>query len=323
MNRRHEKTLASQKKEVIVALFKIQKNETLEVVKEKKFKLEKEIQQLTEQNLSIVFGLEFVRSEFSLNNFRIDTLAFDRETNSFVIIEYKRDKSFSVIDQGYAYLSLMLNNKADFILEYNENKQETLKRNDIAWSQSRVMFISPSFTTYQKEAINFKDLPIELWEISKFDNDTVMYNQIRTSGAQESIKTISQQNEAISAVSKEIKVFTEDDNLIKATDETKELYDKFKAAILNFDNDIEIKPRQLYVAFVSGSNIVDVHVQKNALKMWINLKKGELDDPKNLARDVSSTGHWGNGDYELHIKSDDEFEYILSLIKQSLNKNKK
>ena len=150
-----------------------------------------------------------------------------------------------------------------------------------------------------------------------------MYNQIRTSGAQESIKTISQQNEAISAVSKEIKVFTEDDNLIKATDETKELYDKFKAAILNFDNDIEIKPRQLYVAFVSGSNIVDVHVQKNALKMWINLKKGELDDPKNLARDVSSTGHWGNGDYELHIKSDDEFEYILSLIKQSLNKNKK
>ncbi|MCD6653226.1 MAG: DUF5655 domain-containing protein [Sulfurovum sp.] len=306
-----------------MALFKIQKNETLEVVKEKKFKLEKEIQQLTEQNLSIVFGLEFVRSEFSLNNFRIDTLAFDRETNSFVIIEYKRDKSFSVIDQGYAYLSLMLNNKADFILEYNENKQETLKRNDIAWSQSRVMFISPSFTTYQKEAINFKDLPIELWEISKFDNDTVMYNQIRTSGAQESIKTISQQNEAISAVSKEIKVFTEDDNLIKATDETKELYDKFKAAILNFDNDIEIKPRQLYVAFVSGSNIVDVHVQKNALKMWINLKKGELDDPKNLARDVSSTGHWGNGDYELHIKSDDEFEYILSLIKQSLNKNKK
>ena len=306
-----------------LALFKIQKNETLEVIKEKKFKLEREIQQLTEQNLSTIFGLEFVRSEFPLNNFRIDTLAFDLETNSFVIIEYKRDKSFSVVDQGYAYLSLMLNNKADFILEYNESKQNTLKRNNIEWSQSRVMFISPSFTTYQKEAINFKDLPIELWEISKFDNDTVMYNQIRTSGSQESIKTISQQNEAISVVSKEIKVFTEDDNLIKASDETKELYEKFKAAILNFDNDIVIKPRKLYVAFVSGSNIVDIHVQKNSLKMWINLKMGELDDPKNLARDVSSTGHWGNGDYELHIKSDDEFEYILSLIKQSLNKNKK
>lgn len=306
-----------------MALFKIQKNETLEVVKEKKFKLEKEIQKLTEQNLLTIFGLEFVRSEFALHNFRIDTLAFNHETNSFVIIEYKRDKNFSVIDQGYAYLSLMLHNKADFILEYNESKQGTLKRNDVDWSQSRVIFISPSFTTYQKEAINFKDLPIELWEIGKFDNETVIYNQIRTSGAQESIKTISQQNETISTVSKEIKVFTEDDNLTKATNEIKELYEKFKTAILNFDSDIEIKPRKLYIAFVAGSNIVDIHIQKNALKMWINLKKGELDDPKNLSRDVSNTGHWGNGDYELQVKSDDEFEYILSLIRQSLNKNKK
>ncbi|MDQ1325584.1 MAG: hypothetical protein QG564_708 [Campylobacterota bacterium] len=306
-----------------MSLFKIQKDEKLEVIKEKKFKLEKEIQQLTEQNLNTIFGLEFVRSEFPLNNFRIDTLAFDKETNSFVIIEYKRDKSFSVVDQGYAYLSLMLNNKADFILEYNENKHNTLKRNDIEWSQSRVMFISPSFTTYQKEAINFKDLPIELWEINQFDNDTVMYNHIRTSGAQESIKTISQQNDVVSNVSKEIKVFTEDENLAKATDEIKELYEKFKIAILNLDNDIEIKPRQLYVAFIAGSNIADIHIQKNALKIWLNLKKGTLDDAKNLARDVSNTGHWGNGDYELQIKSDDDFEYILSLIRQSLNQNKK
>lgn len=306
-----------------MALFKIEKNQTLKAIKEEGFELEKEIQQLTEENLSIVFGLEFVRSEFPLNNFRIDTLAFDAETNSFVIIEYKRDKNFSVIDQGYAYLSLMLNNKADFILEYNENRQKRLKRNGIEWSQSRIMFISPSFTTYQKEAINFRDLPIELWEITKFSNDTVTYNQVRTSGAQESIKTISPQNNTISTVSKEIQVFTEDDSLSKATAEIKELYEKFKIAILNFDNSIEIKPRKLYIAFVAASNIADIHIQKNALKIWINLKKGELDDPKNLARDVSDTGHWGNGDYELQVKSDDEFEYILSLIKQSLNINRK
>ena len=62
-----------------------------------------------------------MKSEFTLHNFRIDTLAFDEESKSFVIIEYKKDKSFSVVDQGYAYLSLMLNNKADFILEYNES----------------------------------------------------------------------------------------------------------------------------------------------------------------------------------------------------------
>lgn len=305
-----------------MALFKIENNEQLQSIREQPFKLEKEIQSLTENNLKSIFGLEFVKSEFSLNNFRIDTLAFDKDAGTFVIIEYKRDKNFSVIDQGYAYLSLMLNNKADFILEFNENSKETLKRNDVDWSQSRVIFISPSFTTYQKEAINFKDLPIELWEIKRYDNQTVNYNQIKTSGAQESVKTISRQDEAIEKVTKEIKVYTEDEHLEKGTEETKELYETFKSAILNLD-ELEVKPKKKYIAFVSGSNVVDIHIQKNALKMWLNLQQGDLDDPKELARDVSSIGHWGNGDYEIVMRTDEEMEYILSLIKQSLKKNKK
>lgn len=305
-----------------MALFKIENNERLENIKEQPFKLEKDIQSLTEKNLKSIFGLDFVKSEFSLNNFRIDTLAFDKDAGTFVIIEYKRDKNFSVIDQGYAYLSLMLNNKADFILEYNENSKETLKRNDVDWSQSRVIFISPLFTTYQKEAINFKDLPIELWEIRRYNNQTVNYNQIKTSGAQESVKTISRQDEAIEKVTKEIKVYTEDEHLEKGTEETKELYETFKSAILNLD-ELEVKPKKKYIAFVSGSNVVDIHIQKNALKMWLNLQQGDLDDPKEIARDVSSVGHWGNGDYEIVMRTDEEIEYILSLIKQSLKKNKK
>ena len=155
---------------------------------------------------------------FGPNNgeyYRIDTLAFDREANSFVIIEYKRDKNFSVIDQGYAYLSLMLNNKADFILEYNEQKEGTLKRNDVDWSQSRVLFVSPSFTNYLREAINFKDLPIELWEVKKYQNDTIAFEQIHKSGAQESIKTISRKDEAAEKVTRELEVFTEQDHVQK------------------------------------------------------------------------------------------------------------
>lgn len=303
-----------------MALYKIGKQ--LEYIKEKPFKLEKEIQDLTEKNLESIFGLKFVKSEFALNNFRIDTLAFDNEANAFVIIEYKRDKNFSVIDQGYAYLSLMLNNKADFILEFNENLDKTLKRTDVDWSQSRVLFVSPAFTTYQREAINFKDLPIELWEVKRFANTTVSYEQIQKAGAQESIKTISKADKTIDNVAREIKVYSEEEHLERANEEIKELYEKLKNSILNLDN-VEIKPKKKYIAFVSGRNVIDVHPQKKALKLWINLNKGELDDPKGITRDVSTTGHWGNGDYELQIHSDEHLEYILSLIKQSINKNKK
>jgi len=107
-----------------------------------------------------------------------------------------------------------------------------------------------------------------------------------------------------------------------ASDEIKELYDKLKTNILNLD-DIEVKPKKYYIAFTSGTNIVDIHIQKKAIKMWINLAKGTLDDPKKISRDVSSIGHWGNGDYEIQVSSDEDLEYILSLIKQSLKKNKK
>ena len=304
-----------------MALYTIKNNGQLEQIREFDFKLEKEIQKLTEENLSTIFGLDFIKSEFSLNNFRIDTLAFDKDAGSFVIIEYKRDKNFSVIDQGYAYLSLMLNNKADFILEYNETQKDTLKRTDIDWSQSKVMFISPSFTSYQKEAINFKDLPIELWEIKRYNNNTVNYSRIQTAGAQESVKTISRQDENIEKVSNEIKVYTEEEHLNSGTDEIKELYEKFKKAILNLD-ELEVQPKKKYIAFVGNTNVVDVNIQKNALKIHINLKKGELDDSKHLTRDVSEIGHYGNGDFELQIRNDENLEYIMSLIKQSIKKNK-
>ena len=155
-----------------------QSGKQLIAVKEKGVGLEKAIQSLVEENLNEVFGLVFISSEFPLNNLRIDTLAFDEETKSFVIIEYKRDKNFTVIDQGYAYLALLLNNKADFVLEYDEKCKKNLKKDDVDWSQSKVMFIAQSFTKYQQEAIGFQDLPIELWEVKKYDEDLVLFNQV-------------------------------------------------------------------------------------------------------------------------------------------------
>lgn len=95
----------------------------LKVVKEKPFKLEKEIQSLFEDNLATIIGLQLVKSEFTIKSKRINTLAYDVQSKAFVIIEYKRSKNISVVDQGFTYLSLMLENKADFIVEYNETQK--------------------------------------------------------------------------------------------------------------------------------------------------------------------------------------------------------
>jgi hypothetical protein len=54
---------------------------------------EKEIQTTVENNLHTIFELEFIATEFSVSNYRLDTLAYDKENNSFVIIEYKNTEA--------------------------------------------------------------------------------------------------------------------------------------------------------------------------------------------------------------------------------------
>ncbi|MFG4529600.1 hypothetical protein ACFZ8Z_13365, partial [Acinetobacter baumannii] len=67
-------------------------DQTLAALIEQPFKLEKEIQSIFENNLMLLTGLELVKSEFTIKNNRIDTLAFDPESLAFVIIEYKRER---------------------------------------------------------------------------------------------------------------------------------------------------------------------------------------------------------------------------------------
>lgn len=290
----------------------------LSQLKQQKFKLEKDIQRLFEENLTLLSGYIFIRSEFSIKNSRIDTLAFDPETQAFIIIEYKRQQNSSVVDQGISYLNLMLEYKADFIVEYNEKQKFPLKRNDVDWSQSKVIFVSPAFNDFQIQATNFKDLPIELWEVNRFDNDIITLNIINKLKSAPNIKAVSNEKREELSILKEIKVYQESDHLADKTDFIQELYESFRQAILNLDQNIEINVRKLYIAFKKDRNIADIRIQQKNLKIWINLPYGELDDPKNLAKNVSNTGHWGNGDYEIAVESTQYLEYVMSLIKQAI-----
>ena len=72
--------------------------QNLHSVKLLPFKREKEIQSIVENNVDELFSIEFVSTEFTIGEFRIDSLCYNRESNSFVIIEYKKGSSYSVID---------------------------------------------------------------------------------------------------------------------------------------------------------------------------------------------------------------------------------
>lgn len=299
-----------------------QTDDKLIAIKEKRVGLEKTLQKLVETNLSEVFNLSFVASEFPLNNLRIDTLAFDEEAKSFVIIEYKRDKNFTVIDQGFAYLALLLNNKADFVLKYNEKTKKNLRKDDIDWSQSRVIFIAQSFTKYQQEAIGFQDLPIELWEVKKYDDNFVSFNQIRASEKSESIKTISK-NKDIERVSREIKQYSVDDHIKPSWSKAKDLFEEFSQRVLEFDPRFEIHPVKYYIGFkIENTVIFNIQTRKSKLLLELyRVRPEDLRDPEKLTRYAKNSFKYYNKHVtQFDIKDEDSIDYAMTLVKQVYKK---
>ena len=289
-------------------------------LKQKDFKNEKELQNFFENNIETILGYKFIDTEFVVGDFRIDSLAFDEESKSFRIIEYKNVKNHSLVDQGYTYLKLMLERKADFVLQYNIKTNSSLTTQDIDWSQSRIIFVSPIYTAYQLNATDFKNIPVDLVKVTRYEDDIIEIDFIKKTS---NVKVQDIQMESIqNDVNKEIIVYTEEDHLSKVSDNIKRVYEELKTRILELD-DIEVEAKKLYIAFKGIRNIADIELHKNKLKIYINMKRGSLNDPLKLTKDISGIGHWGNGDYCIIIDKKDDIDNIIPLIKQSLKINKK
>lgn len=275
---------------------------------------------MTEENLQTVFGLDFVRTEFGLHNLYIDTLTFDSENKSFVIIEYKKDKSFSVVDQGYAYLALMLNNKADFILEFNERKKGNLKRSDVDWSQSRVLFLANSFTRYQQSAINFKDLPIELWEVKLFGNDTILYDQLKPSASSASIRDVSK-DKTIREVTKELKVYTLDDHFSRCSSEIKDLFLILQERILGVSSDIKEYAGKWSLPYKVGY-LTFVYVALRQSEIHLDLRLPDKTELPTIAtrRNVKESEVFK---IAAKIRTEDDIYQASSLIRKAYEETKK
>jgi len=291
--------------------------DSLTPIKPSSFKREKDIQSITEKNLGVIFGLKFVCSEFQVGNFRLDTTGFDEETNSFAIIEYKKDQNFSITDQGFAYLSLMLNHKSDFVLRYNESIGSSSIKTDFDWSQSKIMFLSPSFTPYQVEDLNFRDLPIELWEVHLYSNDTIRYEKRKAQGARASLNLISKKSKIIEKVSTEIRFFTEDTLLKEAEKEVREAYMLIKNIVYQINPDVEEKVMKSMVCFYTGGKgLIWVSPTKKGIRIW--LRKAKYIDKSGQV----IPGGWGNYPQLSLQTSKIDPVFIRKLIEQANNLNK-
>jgi predicted transport protein len=103
--------------------------------------------------------------------------------------------------------------------------------------------------------------------------------------------------------------------------ETGGLFVHLRKRILNLDSSVTEEILKQYIAYKSTTNFVDVVPKKTKLRLHLNMKFEEIDDPKGICEDVTGKGHWGNGDVKVNLKSSDEIDYVMSLIQQSFDRN--
>lgn len=269
-------------------------------LKETSFNSEKEIQRIVEKNVSTLFGIELIRSEFAIDQKRIDTLCYCEKTKSFVIIEFKLKINIGVIDQGINYRSLINNYRSDVVLEYNNKKSKHYRIRDFKWEKTKVIFISTQFSDTQKNPENINDDRFELWEIICYDESLIGLNKISKHRNRKPIPPVPK-NRQVENMPPEIQ----------------SLYKTLRQEILKMGEDIEEKFNINTISFRQNRVFTDLVLQNRKINVFINLKKGELQDPSHVAEDVSDVGHWGNGDYRLSLKKEEEIDDAIGLIKQS------
>ena len=130
---------------------------------------EKQLQTIVENNLKTIFEMKFIDSEFSTTHGgRIDTLALDID-NRPVIIEYKSDKSATILLQGLYYMDWIVDNKAEFEKVVRQRLKEEVPVN---WNSGvRLVLIAKSFEIWDKFAVNRIKEEVDLYEYTLYENN--------------------------------------------------------------------------------------------------------------------------------------------------------
>ena len=98
------------------------------------------------------------------------------------------------------------------------------------------------------------------------------------------------------------------------------LFDELRKEVLSLDPCVSEEVLKLYVAYKAETNFVDVIPQKSRLLLTLNMRFHELHDPKQIGKDITNLGRWGNGDVEVDLDSSNHIPYIMGLVRQSFEK---
>lgn len=298
--------------------YKIQKGTELQNIGKKTI-LERDVQRLVEANLEQLFSLEFVDTEFAIENVRFDTLAFDRESNTPVIIEFKKSFEKSLFDQGLEYLNILFSRKADFSVALHKKLGISPDPDKISWENARVVFVSGHYSERQKRAVSFQGLPIELWSFDWFENDFFQLERealSKEASLSEFSKGLGNENFAIEKVRREVKEYDRNHHKVGTPPEIWEWYEKLENTVLDW-GDFDIRYRKLYICVYGKQSFFVVKLLKSKLQVEFGKKKdAETFKDRKGVRDISSK-NWNHA-FMYEVKQEDDLDELFLILKKAL-----
>lgn len=279
--------------------------------------VEKSLQTIIERHLDTFLGIRFLASEYSTGKKhagRIDTLGID-ENNLPVIIEYKRSVNENVINQGLFYLDWLLDHKAEFELMVMRRFGEEVS-NAIDWSSPRLLCIAGGFTKYDEHAVEQINRNIELYVYKHYKDGLLLLDLVNATTAQ----TVHINEDTTTLIiNRNTKVKTVSDYLEQSN---RQLIDKFEALklyMLALGDDVQVKILKHYIAFKRIKNFacLEVHPQSDKILLYLKVDPKFVELQSGFTRDVSNIGHYGTGDLEVIITSNEDIEKAKNLINMS------
>ena len=286
------------------------------------FNSEKQLQALVEKNLTTIFNCRFVASEHptgAQHAGRIDTLALSEDNNP-VIIEYKKIESSDLINQSLFYLSWIYDHKGDFEIVVQKKLGKDV---EVDWSGVRVICIAPGYKKYDLHAVKMMGANIELWRYRYYNNATLYLEEVfkqaypeksapeEMSPTKDPIMVAAGKKAAHTRVTG---VYTFEEHLEGKPEAIKSLTLAIQDFILGLDTAIEQTPKKNYVGYKIAQNIACMEVQTKLIHLFLKLKPSDIESPPGFYRDVSKIGHYGTGDSEFTIRTEQDFESTKPFI---------
>ncbi len=288
--------------------------------------VEKTLQTLIERHLETLLGVRFLASEYStgkVHGGRIDTLGID-ENGSPVIIEYKRALNQNVINQGLFYLNWLMDHRKDFemlvLKRIGPNVDESVE-----WRYPRLLCIAGDFTKFDEDAVQQIPRNIELIRYRRYGDDLLLLEMVNSAGAQPIEEEVDEGNGVASQSASRTRERVPNaqrtvlDLLAQSPTDVQDRFEALKAFLLALGDDIQMKPAKFYIAFRRIKNFacVEVHPQTRAILAYVKVNPDSITAEPGFTRDVRTIGHFGTGELEITIRSDDDSERAKPLLLQS------